>query len=184
MLVKYLDYIIEYYDVNNSIFKTKVELSAKVFPDKETLYNFLYENDIVPSNWSTTVNKIRNAQDAINREKEYRSSHWWFDSNPSRESDILQRFDVSNTEIAILNIFSAFIEKNKHSFSASARMFLDFSMTVGGRQPLTENRALNKIKEQIKWLPNLRQTLIEELKKYGLVDSNKEIIYEILHKNI
>lgn len=186
MTTQYLDYIIDYMDIDDSIFKVKVVLSAKVFPDKEMLYNFLYENSIVSANWRTSVRKYQDVQYMIEKEKKESLNSFpalcALSRNPSWQSEILQHFGLCEKDIAIMNSLCAFSKKNMHTFSAVARMFLDFSM--GGRQPLTENRALNKIKEQVRELPKLRYTLIEYLKKIGLIEPNRNIYCEVLHKDI
>ena len=186
MTVRFLDYIIDYKDINDSIFKVKVELTAKIYPDQEILYNFLHENNLVSTDWRTTIRNIQDVQYAIEeRRRRMRDDPFSFilsSRNPSRESDILKRNNLCKNDIDIVNALCKFSEKNTHRFSATARMILDFSM--GGRQPLTENRALNKIKEQVSALPKLRYALIEYLKKIGLIESNRNIYCEVLHKDI
>ena len=99
MIVRFLDYIIDYKDINDSIFKGKVVLAAKVFPDKEILYNFLHENKIVSTNWKTSIKNFQDAQYIIEKKKKeslnsffalYTLSH-----NPSWQSETYQRFGLT-----------------------------------------------------------------------------------------
>ena len=174
MRVQYLDYIIDAYDTNDSFFKTIVKLSARVSLDKKALYNFLHKNSIVTDDWDTVVRRIQYAQSVRNT---YSKLSFFFG-----EQAFYRDSKLSEKDVLLLNAFSEFVEKNQHTFYASARMYLDFSLN--GRQPLTERRALDKIMVQVKALPKPRYALIQYLKDKGLIDMNKEVNCEILNKDI
>lgn len=153
---RYLDYTIDARNISNSAFK--VELSAKVSPDIESLYKFLQENNIVMMNWESLVREI------------------------SRTKYTPHLLRLPEKEATILNALIEFANERQYTFIESARVYLDFSM--GGEQPMSRDRALKKIKERILQLPKPRYDLIRFLKKKGLIPKNKEFICEILSKNI
>lgn len=139
---KYNGYIINERDVagTSGFFasKTKVELEAKVIPDAELIYEYMRSMNVVKRSWDDIVYDIE------------------------RNS----RYDWSQQESIIVNALSEFISKNTRYYKESARVLLDFSMS--SNQPMTYQRAMNKIKEKVKLLPNPKHAFIDFLRSRGL----------------
>lgn len=137
-------YIIDEEDVAGmsgfSIFtsKTKIELEAKVIPDAEIIYEYLKSRNVVKLTWDKILYDIRYNN----------TSHW------------------NQQERIIVSALSEFISENTRYYKESAMVLLDFSMT--GHQPMTYQRALNKIKEKVQRLPNPKVAFIEFLGNRGL----------------
>lgn len=139
---KYNGYIINERDVagTSGFFgsKTKVELEAKVIPDAEMIYEYLRSIKVVKRSWNDILYDI-----------ERKTQYNW-----------------SYQEVTIVNALSEFISNNTSYYKETARVLLDFSMD--SNQPMTYQRAMNKIKEKVQRLPHPKYAFMDFLKSRGL----------------
>lgn len=160
---KFLDWIIDEKNVTTGFFSSdaKVKLQAKIYPNIESLYNFLYENQIVKMPFETTV-------EAIHLKSKDNLLYITYCNN--FDYDFEQAFKVVN----LLVTFSA---TQQYSFTETAHAFLSISSTGNEH---TYKRAMNKIKNNIReQLPNLRMLLVAFLKEKNIINKETNIICEI-----
>lgn len=160
---KFLDWIIDEKNVTTGFFSSdaKVKLQAKIYPNIESLYNFLYENQIVKMPFETTVEAIR-----LQRKNGLYTGY--YDNN----------FDYDFEQaLEVVNLLVAFCKTQQYSLTETAHAFLSISSTGNEH---TYKRAMSKIKNNIReQLPNLRMLLVAFLKEKNIINKETNIICEI-----
>lgn len=159
----YLDWIIDEKRVSTGFLSDGlVKLDADIYPNVETLYCFLKENDIVSTSYSYLISIVK--------------------SSIYRYSNLRSLSYQEEKDLKILNAMVEFSNIERHRTIKSAHSILSISSTGSSR---TERRAMNKIKEWIRdSLPNPRKKLIEHLKRKKLISANINPFCEILSKDI
>lgn len=156
---KFNDWIIYETDVTSWFLQSgQVKLHAKIYPNIETLHDFLRNNDIYKAHLNINGMSIQ----------------WNF-------SQMLGYGEmVRNREIA--NALYNFCNTTVYETTKKGYAYLDTGGTGTSR---TRKRAMNKIKDWIRQnLPNPRTELIKYLKKEKLISSNVNPFCEILNKDI
>lgn len=160
---KYLDWIIDEKNIATNIFggesDGRVTLQANIYPNIESLYCFLLENRIVKVSYSEIVRSIK------------------YNTN----IDILLENEDFKKSYLVIGLILEFAKPIKYSLKESSWAITSISMTGNKR---TYNRTLNKIKEKIRQLPNIRSRLVLFLKQRGVINKNAIITCEILHKEL
>ena len=164
---KFQDWIIEEKNVTSGWFSDgKVELEATVYPNIESLYNFLIENHIVKTPYTNIVNWIKYL--SFNQHNNY---HFLRQPNKEEERDII-----------ILNFVAEL--SNKETYKTTKKAYAILSISQTGDE-FTRDRAMKKIKEWVRdSLPNPRKRLIEHLIRKGVIASGTNIFCEILSKDL
>lgn len=155
---KFNDWVIHETDVTNWFLQSgQVKLRAKIYPNIETLHNFLRENNIYTAGLDISW---------------YGNIQWFFSPCSS--------YEVREKERAIAQALYDFCTTTVYETTKKGYAYVD----TGGMSR-TRDRAMNKIKDWIrKNLPNPRAELITYLQKGNLISSNMNPFCEILHKDI
>ena len=164
---KYLDWIIEYKDVTSWFLSNgQVKLEAKIYPNIETLHDFLRENNVYTTKLThnTTGNVVIGYRDVIT-----------FNFAPSN----MPYSDIEKNK-SIFSVLRDFCSSRVYTTTKRAYAYIDT-----GSMDNTIERATKKVR---KWasenLPNPRSELIKELKQKQLIPMETKIFCEILTKNL
>lgn len=79
----------------------------------------------------------------------------------------------------VVHYFILFVHKYHYTYTESARIYLDFNCGCSGRQPITEERIIEKIRKKIDVLPMLKRELALFLWEKLSIEISPDKVYKV-----